>query len=358
MKSTGLFGKKQIEVEAREVEIGSPGFEEVIVKIHACGVCGTDINYLSQWTGEAMPLGHEVAGEVIETGPGVTSVKPGDSVVIEDCTMCGTCADCKNGRSDLCRNMFGLSGQSGMGQYLRVRHNSLVPFNGLSYTAACLTEPLAVALNAVLRAEIPPNGSVAVLGCGPLGLMTAKVAKLWGAGHVAIAESDTTSVCGQARVALARKWGIDTVIATQQEELEKVVKARFPKGVDRVIVSSPPESINDALGIIAYGGIVTFFGLHFGGRNRIHIDVNHLIFHKITLRPFFAEPAMNFHVSLGLLQSGLIPASDLVTHTFLAKDARETFAAMIRRDLPVIKAVMLPNGCAQADLPPQQPEVR
>ena len=114
--------------------------------------------------------------------------------------------------------------------------------------------------------------------------------------------------------------------------------------VDRVIVSAPPESIHDAIRIVAYGGVITFFGLHFGGRNTIPVDINDLIFRKITLCPFFAEPAVNFNVSLSLLRDGLVPAADLVTHTFLPQDARDVFGAIIERSQPIIKAVMLPNG--------------
>lgn len=344
MESIGLYGKKHINVETRSADIKSPGFNDVIVKIHACGVCGTDINFLKQWTGQAMPLGHEIAAEVLEVGKGVKNVKPGDKVVVEDCSMCGICINCKNGRPDKCINMYTINGQPGMGQYMRLRYNSLIKFDGLSFIDACLTEPLSVSLNSVLNAEIPFNGSVTVLGCGPLGLMSAKIAKLQGAGFVAIADIDTHSKLGKARVNLADKLGIDLVIDSAEEDIEKVIKKKFPKGVDRVIVSSPPESINDALKIIGYGGIITFYGLHFGGKNIINIDINNLIFQKITLRPFFAEPAINFNVSIELLKKGLIPAREIITHTFEFKNAKNIFNSIIEGSEPIIKAVMIIDG--------------
>jgi len=344
MKSTGLYGKKYINVETRSVDIKPPGFNDVIVKIHACGVCGTDINFLKQWTDQAMPLGHEIAAEVLEIGKGVKNVKPGDKVVIEDCSMCGICINCKNGRPDKCINMYDINGQPGMGQYMRLRYNSLIKFDGLSFLEACITEPLSVSLNSVLNAEIPFNGSVAVLGCGPLGLMSAKIAKLHGAGFVAISEINTRSKLGKARVDLADKLGIDLVIDSKEEDIEKVLKKKFPKGVDRVIVSSPPESINDALRIIGYGGIITFYGLHFGGKNIINLDINNLIFQKITLRPFFAEPAINFNVSIELLKKGLIPAKEIITRTFEFKDAKNVFNSIIEGSEPIIKAVMIIDG--------------
>lgn len=341
MKSTGLYGKKYIDLETRSIDIKSPDFNEVIVRVHACGVCGTDINFLKQWTDQAMPLGHEIAAEVLEVGKGVKNVKPGDTVVVEDCTMCGVCVNCKNGRPDKCINMYTTDGQPGMGEYMCLKYNSLIKYSGLDYLDACLTEPLSVSLNSVLNADIPFNGSVAVLGCGPLGLMTAKIAKLHGAGFVAISEINTNSKSGRARVDLAYKLGADIVIDSEQEDFEEEIKKRFPGGLDRVIVSSPPESIYDALKVIGYGGIITFYGLHFGGKNSINIDINNLIFQKITLRPFFAEPAINFNVSVDLIKKGLIPAKEIITHTFAMKDAKSIFNAIIEGSEPVIKAAMI-----------------
>jgi L-iditol 2-dehydrogenase len=344
MKTTGLFGRKFIEIEERETELGDPGFEEVIVKIHACGVCGTDLNFLKQWEGDAMPLGHELAGEVVAVGPGTPVVQPGDRVVLEDCAQCGICADCKNGRTDLCRNMYTLNNQSGMGRYMRVRHHNLVPFTGIPYEEACLTEPLSVCLNSVLAARIPFNGTVAVLGCGPLGLMTARVARLHGAGRVIITQTGTDTEVGRARAEKARQWGVDQIIDPRVEDIEAAVKEHCPDGVDRVIVSSPPESIHDALKIIRYGGVITFFGLHFGGRNKIEVDINDLVFRKITLQPYFAEPAVNFRVSLDLIRTGRVPVRELVSHTFTRAEARDMFTSIIEGTRPVIKAVLLPQA--------------
>jgi threonine dehydrogenase-like Zn-dependent dehydrogenase len=134
------------------------------------------------------------------------------------------------------------------------------------------------------------------------------------------------------------------MIETGKDQVEAAVKERFPSGVDRVIVSSPPESLYDAFKAIRFGGIITFFGLHFGGRNRIQVDVNDLIFRKISLVPTFAEPAINFPISNRLLREGLVDAKALVTHTFGFAEAASTLKGIVQGTLPAIKAVMLPNG--------------
>jgi len=340
MRSTGLFGRKYLEIEQRVREIPPLDEDHVLVRIRACGVCGTDVNFVRDWSGEAMPLGHEISGEVVEVGKNVRTVRPGDRVIVEDCTMCGVCEECKSGRPDLCRNMYNLEGQPGMGQYMSVRYNSLLKYEGLDHAAASLTEPLAVALTAVLNAQIPLGGSVAVLGPGPLGLMAARVAKLRGAGYVVVTGLAADNPRERARLEAAGKLGCDDSLETGKQDVEAEVKRKFPKGVDRVIVSSPPESLADALKIIRYGGIITFFGLHFGGRNTIKVDVNDLIFRKISLIPTFAEPAINFPVANRLLRDGLVDASLLVTHTFGLGEAKAIMQAIIEGTEPIIKAVM------------------
>jgi threonine dehydrogenase-like Zn-dependent dehydrogenase len=231
-----------------------------------------------------------------------------------------------------------------MGQYMSVRFNSLVKFEGLDFVSASLTEPLAVSLTSVLNAQIPFGGSVLVLGNGPLGLMAARLARLRGAGWVGITGLAADNAREKARFEAAERFGCDLTIEVGRDSTEEALKSRFPAGVDRVIVSSPPESLYDALKTIRFGGIITFFGLHFGGKNTVKVDVNDLIFRKISLIPTFAEPAINFPIANRLLREGLVDAKVLVTHTFDFEKARETLRGIVEGTLPAIKAVMLPNG--------------
>ena len=344
MKSRGLFGKKGLDIQSVEREIGAPDEDHVIVKVHACGVCGTDVNFVRDWDEDAMPLGHEIAAEVVEVGKNVPDLKVGDRVIVEDVSMCGLCVDCKSGHPEWCRNLYDIEGQPGMGEYMSVRYNCLDKFEGLDYVSASLTEPLAVSLTAVLNAEIPLGGSVAVLGPGPLGLMAARLARVRGAGFVAITGQPADTPREKARLETAKALGCDMAIEAGKQSVEDEIKGRFPDGVDRVIVTSPPESMYDALKIIRFGGIITFMGLHFGGKNVINVDVNDLIFRKITLRPTFAEPAINFAVSNRLLRDGLVDAKAIVTHTFGFDEAKQTMAAIIDGSQPIVKAVLLPHG--------------
>jgi threonine dehydrogenase-like Zn-dependent dehydrogenase len=344
MQSRGLFGKKYLDLQTRVQEIGPPDEDHVIVKVRACGVCGTDLNFVRDWDDQPMALGHEISAEVVDVGKNVTSVQPGDSVIVEDCTMCGVCENCKSGQPQFCREMYDLEEQPGMAEFMSVRYNCLDKYEGLDHVSACLTEPLAVSLTSVLNAQIPLGGSVVVLGPGPLGLMSARVAQLHGAGYVAITGLAADNAREKARLKTAERIGCDDVWQSGVDDVEAEVKKRFPQGVDRVIVSSPPESMVDALKIIRFGGIITFYGLHFGDRSTINIDINDLVFRKISLIPTFAEPAINFPVSNRLLRDGLVDASQIVTHTFTFDQARDTMQSLLDGSQPIVKAVMQPHG--------------
>ena len=344
LRSRGLFGRKYLDLQERVREIEAPDGEHALVKVRACGVCGTDVNFVRDWKDDPQALGHEIAAEVLEVGRNVRGFQAGDRVIVEDCSLCGTCPDCKSGHPELCRNLYNLEGQPGMGEYLSVRCNSLVKFEGLDFAHASLTEPLAVSLTAVLNAQVPLGGSVLVLGCGPLGLMAASLARLRGAGWVGITGLAADNPREKARLAAAGRLGCDLTIQVGTDDVEREVKNRFPAGVDRVIVSSPPESLYDAFKVIRFGGIITFFGLHFGGKSKVSVDVNDLVFRKVSLIPTFAEPAINFPAASRLLAEGLVDAAALVTHTFGFDRAADTLRGIVEGTLPVIKAVMLPHG--------------
>ena len=341
MKTRSLFGRKYLDIETRELEM-TPGPRDVVVKVLACGVCGTDLNFLRDYDGDFMPLGHEIAGEVVLCGSGVKGISPGDSVTVEDCSMCGDCPDCKDGHAEFCRNMHTLNGYPGMGEYVMVDFGNLNVYSGLDPVHACLTEPLAVALAAVNKADIPLNGSVMVFGAGPIGLLTAALARKRGAGFVGISARSSASPMNKARLALAEKIGCDLVVVTKEQDLIGEVKKLYPRGVDRVIVTSPPASAREAFRIIRFGGAISLLGLSFKGDHVIPLDVNAAIFNKTSINTVFAEPAVGFAAATELIRRGVIDASLFQTHTFDFAAACETLAGCLDGTLPVIKSVFTP----------------
>ncbi len=333
-----------MDFDLRELELPSLGDSDVLVKVHACGVCGTDIHFARDAGGEYNALGHEIAAEVVELGKNVANVKEGDSVIVEDVGMCGMCINCKNGEPELCREVYDLGGRPGMAEHMVVNERLCNVFEGLDYVTASLTEPQAVAINAVLHAEIPLAGDVVVFGPGPIGLMCVRLAKLRGAATVGLVGYETDRPMEKARVEAGKVLGADFVVDSAREDAVEAVHLHFPNGADRVIVTSPPRSMEVAIETGRFGEKVSFIGINFAGESSITVDVNELIFNKRTLAPTFAEPAIKFPMSLNILRKGLMPAQEIITHTFCLDDYEAVFRGIIEADRPIIKAVCTPHG--------------
>jgi L-iditol 2-dehydrogenase len=339
-----IFAKAPFQIEIRDIPMPQPGPGEVLVKVHACGLCGTDLHFVRDWAGDPMPLGHEIAAEVVELGPGVTVYRPGDRVIVEDVGMCGVCENCKNGRYDRCRNNYNLNGQPGMAEYMAVNEHLLNRFDGLDYVHASLVEPLAVAINTVLHAEIPLGGDVVVYGPGPIGLMCVRLARLQGAGRVVLVGNCAEKPREAARMATGRRLGATDLVYAGNEDSAVRVRELLPQGADVLIHTAPPRTLPAALPTLRFGGLVSFIGVNLGGASKIELDLNDLIFNKITLRPTFAEPAVKFPVAIRLLQEGLVDARELITHTFSFAEAAEIMRASNDGQVPVIKAVLVPES--------------
>ncbi len=342
MKTLALFGRKFADIEKRELELPALAPDDVLIKVHACGICGTDLHFLRDCNDSWYPLGHEIAGEVVECGKLVRNVVPGNKVIAEDCSACGVCRMCKSGLSRACRNMYSLNGQPGMSKYMVLNYHSLVKFDGMDYISAALTEPLAVALSAVENARIPLGGSVLIFGPGPIGQLAAAVARLKGAGKVIIAGLGKESVLDKFRMDFSEKAGADMILKTSQSAWKDQLFAEFPDGVDRVIVTAPPRTLPDAIDAVRYAGIITFLGLDFSGHNKIEFDVNNAIFKKLELKATFAEPAVNFPVAIELLRSKKIIPEMFITGTCGLNGLQDVAKGIIEEKIPQMKCIITP----------------
>ncbi|MBN2551999.1 MAG: zinc-binding dehydrogenase [Spirochaetales bacterium] len=337
-----LFAKKSFEFKIEEREPKKPGQDQVLVKVHACGVCGTDLHFARDWTEGFAPLGHEIAAEVVEIGTGNIPYKVGDKVIVEDVALCGVCEDCKSGRTEFCRNMYDLEGQPGMAEMMTVNYHLLDRFDGIPWTHATLVEPMAVAYNTVLKAKIPLGGNVVVLGPGPIGLMCVRLAKMAGAVKVVLVGWSSKDVREAARLKVGTQMGADTIVESAEGDPAKRIKEIFPKGADSVIVTSPPKTLPQGVSFAKFGGTVSFIGINLGGKSTIELDVNDLIFNKISLIPCFAEPALNFPETIKLLQEKAVDASLLITTEFGFSEAEEVFRNSDSGREATIKAVLVP----------------
>lgn len=331
------YVKSPWQFEVREVKLRDMGEDEVIVKVKACGICGSDLISAAGEAADWQPFGHEIAGEVVEAGRHVQNVKVGDAVVLESGTFDRFCNNCRNGRVDLCNTgpNYWLKGPMGFSEYILAPKECMVPMGSLSFKQASIVEPLGVAVDLLYTADVKLNDDVLVIGMGPIGLMALRLARAAGARKIYAAQRST----GKRRIELAKQFGADEIILTDQVDLESYPFAR--KGVDRVLVTAPPSLIPSALKVTNMGGIVAFIGIEYGPKAAITFDANDFHFKKLQLRASFASPALYFPRSIELIESGVIDADAMISHTFKLDEIEKAMKLLRDDRATTVKVVML-----------------
>jgi L-iditol 2-dehydrogenase len=320
-----LWGKAPFQFDLREVPVPKPGVGEVLVRVAGCGICGTDLHFLRSMNRDWTPLGHEISGRVEAVGSGVSHLHPGDTVIVENNTGCGVCEACKNGESRYCRKIWTfMNDQAGIGDYVCIPEASLQAYQDLTPVQACAAEPLTVAIDVTLRADIPLNGEVAVWGAGPIGIMACQIARLRGARRVFIIGSPRDNPRNRFRLELAHEFGADVTISGDEKAVDEI-KRLTCDGVDRALVTAPPYAIPDALRACRFGGIVALIGLEEHAGETVALDINAFHFQKLQLRASHAIPNHYFPIALDLLRRGIIDPDRLITHVFPISEYRRAF---------------------------------
>jgi L-iditol 2-dehydrogenase len=218
MKAAVLHANSDLRYE--DCPVPEPGQGEALIRVKAAGICGSDIPRVLNDGAHYYPivLGHEFSGEVVQTGPGVTSVQPGDRVTAAPLLPCHACADCRRGDYALCRHysFIGSRVQGSFAQYVKAPEQNLVKFaENVPWEQAAFFEPSTVALHGLMRVPYRGGEDVAVLGGGTIGILTAQWARIFGAKRVAVLDIDSD------RLALARQYGADAVIHTLETDFMK-----------------------------------------------------------------------------------------------------------------------------------------
>ncbi len=318
MKAAVVHGVNDIRIEEYPDPIAGPG--EVVVKTRVAGICATDIKtLLGQGIPKDLPtiLGHEVVGEIAETGEGVHDLNPGDRVGVYPIAVCGQCRYCQQGRHNLCEAEFGLGHgiEGGFAEYVRLPRQivdigGVVKLaDGFLYEDAVFAEPLSCTLAAARVCRLEKNRSVLIIGAGPMGLMHLKTAKYFGC-TVMIADLIDE------RLALAGKMGADQAINSGQVDLkDEVMRLTNGRGADAVIISlGIPQVIEDNMKLTAKGGVCNIFGGP--PPSEINLDPRWLHYQEITLTGTFASTPEDFRKCLQLIEDKAIIVSDLLSHRF------------------------------------------
>ncbi len=333
----GLYGSKGFSVELKERPDRPVSGHMARIRVHACGVCGTDLHFLRDME-EPVPLGHEISAEVVEIGSEVRRVKVGDRVICEDVSMCGACDACKAGNINLCRSGYTLEDQPGMSDELVVHENMLNPFDGIDPVTATMVEPLAVAIRGVEALNLRSLESVAIFGMGAIGLFCAAYARFRGAGRIAMFARTPGSLRNAAAEAAARDLGADEVYYTADPAY---IEAALKKGAfDAAIIAAPPSLAADAMQLLGYGGRALVMGVSFGADTSATLNISDMVFNKKQLLTSIAEPAMNFPLSIELIRSGRIDAGRVITHRLKMEEAGK-LKDLYAQDSPAIKTAIL-----------------
>ena len=334
MKAAVLHGPRDLRIESATDPAPAPG--EVLVRVKAAGLCGTDYRI---WSGDRpvrypLIMGHEFIGEVAAVGAGVTHLMPGDRVAVEPNYSCGSCALCREGNRNLCakRTAVGIDVSGGFAQFARLpaRCCWLAPA-GLTEEQLLLTEPLAVMVRAVARAEVKPGATAAVVGAGTLGLLGLQVLRARGARVLVVGRTER-------RLSLARQLGAEAVhslAAGPGSEAARAFSGR--EGVDVVVeTAGTPEAVAGAIELARPGGRVVLTGLP---HEPSQVHFFWVVRHELTLVGSMIYQD-EFPEAMRLLHDGAVTVAPLVTHRFPLDAIGDAFVAYRQPDS--IKIAVIP----------------
>lgn len=315
------------------------GDNDILVKVLAASICGTDI-HIDEWNEfiekRLVPpiiIGHEFAGEVVDVGKNVNNVKIGDIVSSETHTVCHTCDLCRNGFEHVCYNTrsIGLHKDGCFAEYISVpAENAFVCSKDMPIEIASIMEPFGVAVHGAMEFPIASK-TVAVTGCGPIGVMAVAVAKKIGASKIIAVEIN------EKRSQFALDMGADYIVNPAKENcVEKVKSLTGGKGVDVVLeFSGNPTAIKNAIEFMKPEAKMAAVGLPNGS---VDFNFSEFVYRGLTLKGIAGRKMYKTWEQMrGLLEGGL-DLSKIVTHVLPLEQYQEGFRLM--RDLECCKAVL------------------
>jgi L-iditol 2-dehydrogenase len=314
---------------------------ELLVKVEACGICGTDVHIVEGTSRSTPPvvLGHEYAGIVDDAGK-VSAVSPalqeGARVAVDPNIACGTCYYCRRGLIHLCRNLraLGVDIDGGMAEYCIVPAQQAYVLPGdMSPEVSAFVEPLSCAIHGIDRANIRAGDVVIILGGGTIGLLMLQLAKNAGASAVIIVEP-----LAEKRT-IASHLGAAVTIDPGAEKIRDAILDRVPEGADVVIECvGKTATMELAVQLARRGGTVEFFGVSPLGAT-IPIEPNLVYFKELTIVGSYVNPH-TFDRSIALLKSGTVDISLFVIHSFPLAGVEE--ALRYQKDGKTLKSIVRP----------------
>lgn len=314
MKAAVFYEKEKLIVE--DIPMPEVGAGKVLIRVHACGICGTDMHIFDGAEGAAptpsgTALGHEFAGEVVAVGEDVHAVNPGDRVCVDPNQLCGLCEPCLGGVGHYCENMVGIGTtvHGGFAEYVCVPQSQVYRFpDTVPYARAAMTEPVACCLHGIDECNISAGDTVAVIGGGMIGLIMLQLAKLRGAAKLILIEPIAE------KRELGKKLGADIAIDPIGESTSLVLAENGIKRINTVIECvGKTATMSEAIRIAGYHSTVMLFGLS-APADQLTVLPFELFKKEITLKASFINPYTQRR-ALELICSGKLDVESMVYRT-------------------------------------------
>lgn len=341
MKVGVYYNNSDVRLEERDMpEIGD---NDVLIKVMASGICGSDLMEWYRIKRAPLVLGHELAGEVVSIGAAVDNVQVGDRVFATHHVPCDECIYCLSSHETACvtfqeRNNFTPGGFS---QYLRVSGRSVrtgilkLP-DSMTYETATFIEPLATVVRAIRTMNITPGNSMMIYGAGLAGLLFVKLAKALGAGTVTVADINDY------RCSMALKAGADYAV-NAREDLPDFLLQNCGHLADRVVISTGAlPAMEAALQSVDRGGTVLFFAVARPGET-IAVDFNPFWRNDISFKTCYGAAPRDNRQALELLKNHTVAVDDLITHRMGIEQIGEAFK-IAANPTGTLKVIIKPNG--------------
>jgi L-iditol 2-dehydrogenase len=344
MKALVLADYNRLELAELPTPTPAPG--ELLIRVEACGICGSDVHGFDGSTGRRLPpivMGHEAAGVVESLGEGVTGFAPGDHVTFDSTVFCGQCFFCRRGQPNLCdhREVIGVSTPAFR------RHGAFAEFVAvpariafhlppqMPFAHAALIEAVSVALHAVSLTPIALNDNVLVVGAGMIGLLTLQAARLAGAANVLVADIDPS------RLNLARELGAtETLSPSAPGFQQQILDLTNGRGVDAALECvGNTAAICSAIEATRKGGAVTLVG---NIAPSIDLPLQSVVTRQIRLQGSCAS-AGEYPAAIALMSSGALRVDPLLSAVAPLSEGPGWFNRLHNREPNLLKVVLTPN---------------
>jgi 2-desacetyl-2-hydroxyethyl bacteriochlorophyllide A dehydrogenase len=308
VKAVVFRGEGQVTIADWPRPEAGPG--QVLLRVRACGVCGTDRHICHGEFPAVAPvvLGHEYAGEVVAVGSGVSDLAPGDRVAVDPNIACGRCRPCRRGKVHLCESLtaLGVSYDGGFAEYSLVPQGQLYRLPPtLGWDEAAMAEPVACCVHGIDLAGIQAGQTVLIIGGGAIGQIHAQLAKLSGAGRVVL--SDPIAV----RRELALELGADAALDPASQAVDGMRRC-LDGGADVVIEAVGSQATAEqSIALVAAGGTVIWFGVASPAARSV-VSPYDFFRREVTLRGSFVNPFTHSR-ALAILASGRLQVGPLIT---------------------------------------------